>query len=220
MHAALVLSLVEDKNFALFKYVNELSSQAEMLQEQISNTKKAIARFESQGVELDDQRKVLRENIDGKRTQVTGTANQHQEKTLAARKTLDQCRTGLCSVDVIPVGHRPSSRITLGIDSLFKKIGCDRRQIDQMLQSHEGVTDENMLRYLGVIEERTNELLTAQATIHAKVLESPHTSVRGFTHCFSYLQEQNLPVRDRAPNLIGDGPAKPVQRFPLHLPNT
>jgi hypothetical protein len=26
-----------------------------------------------------------------------------------------------------------------------------------------------MLRYLGIIEERTNELLTAQATIHAKV---------------------------------------------------
>jgi hypothetical protein len=26
-----------------------------------------------------------------------------------------------------------------------------------------------MLRYLGIIEERTNELLTAQATINAKV---------------------------------------------------
>jgi len=26
-----------------------------------------------------------------------------------------------------------------------------------------------MLKYLGIIEERTNELLTAQATIHAKV---------------------------------------------------
>jgi hypothetical protein len=37
------------------------------------------------------------------------------------------------------------------------------------LQSHEGVTEDNMLRYLGIIEERTNELLTAQATINAKV---------------------------------------------------
>jgi hypothetical protein len=57
----------------------------------------------------------------------------------------------------------------LGIDSLFKKIGCDRRQIEHLLQSHEGVTEDNMLRYLGIIEERTNELLTAQATISAKV---------------------------------------------------
>ena len=59
--------------------------------------------------------------------------------------------------------------ISLGIDSLFKKIGCDRRQLDHLLQSHEGVTEDNMLRYLGIIEERTNELLTAQATINAKV---------------------------------------------------
>jgi hypothetical protein len=29
-----------------------------------------------------------------------------------------------------------------------------------------------MLRYLGIIEERTNELLTAQATINAKVKDS------------------------------------------------
>jgi hypothetical protein len=57
----------------------------------------------------------------------------------------------------------------IGINSLFKKIGCDRRQIDHLLQSHEGVTEDNMLRYLGIIEERTNELLTAQATINAKV---------------------------------------------------
>ncbi len=56
-----------------------------------------------------------------------------------------------------------------GIDSLFKKIGCDRRQIEHLLQSHEGVTEDNMLRYLGIIEERTNELLIAQATISAKV---------------------------------------------------
>jgi hypothetical protein len=62
------------------------------------------------------------------------------------------------------------SFIKIGIGSLFKKIGCDRRQIEHLLQSHEGVTEDNMLRYLGIIEERTNELLTAQATIIAKVI--------------------------------------------------
>ncbi|CAF4586771.1 unnamed protein product, partial [Rotaria magnacalcarata] len=65
-----------------------------------------------------------------------------------------------------------------------------RRQIESLLQSHEGVTEENMLRYLGIIEERTNELLMAQAAIYAK--------------------EQNIPLRERAPNLIGDGPSGPA----------
>jgi hypothetical protein len=59
--------------------------------------------------------------------------------------------------------------IEIGVDSLFKKIGCDRRQMEHLLQSHDGVTEDNITKYLGIIEERTNELLTAQATITAKV---------------------------------------------------
>ncbi len=74
-------------------------------------------------------------------------------------------------VSFIFFSFNPISNVFLfiGIDSLFKKIGCDRRQIDHLLRSHEGVTEDNMLKYLGIIEERTNELLIAQATIHAKV---------------------------------------------------
>lgn len=29
-----------------------------------------------------------------------------------------------------------------------------------------------------------------------------------------------MPLRERAPNLIGDGPAGPVPHVPVHLPNT
>ena len=84
---------------------------------------------------------------------------------------------GKFSINVVQVSSShllPSNLISysIGIDSLFKKIGCDRRQIDQLLQSNDGVTEDNMLRYLGIIEERTNELLTAQATIAAKVKHS------------------------------------------------
>lgn len=171
---------VEDKNFALFNYVNEKNNQIETLQEEIADLKKEIQRFESQGVELEDQRKRMLEQLEDKRSQTKALADEYEEKTRGTRKILDQCRKG--------------------IDSLFKKIGCDRRQIDSLLQSHEGVTEDNMLRYLGIIEERTNELLTAQATIAAK--------------------EQNMPLRERAPNLIGDGPSAPTANVPVHLPNT
>lgn len=34
------------------------------------------------------------------------------------------------------------------------------------------------------------------------------------------LKEQNVPFRDRAPNLIGDGPAATVQNVSVPLPNT
>ncbi|CAF3543571.1 unnamed protein product [Rotaria sordida] len=170
---------VEDKNFALFNYVNELNNQIEILQEQITDIKKEIRHFEVQGVELEDQRKQMLDKMEDKRSQATKLTDEYEEKIRNAKKILDQCRAG--------------------IDSLFKKIGCDRRQIDNLLQSHEGVTEDNMLRYLGIIEERTNELLMAQATTNAK--------------------EQNIALRERAPNLIGEGPSGPAPHVQVHLPN-
>ncbi|CAM4792915.1 unnamed protein product [Rotaria magnacalcarata] len=171
---------VEDKNFALFNYVNELNNQIEILQEQIDEIKKEIRHFEVQGMDLEDQRKKTLDQLEEKSSHATRLADEHEEKSRTGKKILEQCRGG--------------------IDSLFRKIGCDRRQIESLLQSHEGVTEENMLRYLGIIEERTNELLMAQAAIYAK--------------------EQNIPLRERAPNLIGDGPSGPAPHVHVHLPNT
>lgn len=56
-----------------------------------------------------------------------------------------------------------------GIDSLFNKINCDRSAIDDMLGAASGVTDSNMIQYLGIIEQRTNELLAIQSYIGSKV---------------------------------------------------
>jgi len=57
----------------------------------------------------------------------------------------------------------------LGIESLFGKINCDRAAIDEMLGAQQGVTDGNMIQYLGIIEQRTNELLAIQSYVTSKV---------------------------------------------------
>ena len=56
-----------------------------------------------------------------------------------------------------------------GIESVFSKIGCDVTSITDMLGGHAGVTDNTVLQYLGIVEQRTNELLQLQAFIQAKV---------------------------------------------------
>ena len=85
---------VEEKNFALFNYVNEMNNQIEILQEQIDDVKKEIRRFERQGIELEEKQQQMLEDIGDKRSQAIAIANEHEEKTQAARKILDQCRAG------------------------------------------------------------------------------------------------------------------------------
>ena len=45
----------EDKNFALFNYVNELNNEIEVLQEQIARMEKNIDDFKQEAVNMDDQ---------------------------------------------------------------------------------------------------------------------------------------------------------------------
>jgi hypothetical protein len=57
----------------------------------------------------------------------------------------------------------------VGIESLFSKTNCDSGNIDDMLGSKQGVTNQNMIQYLGIIEEKTNQLLLAQTFLANKV---------------------------------------------------
>ena len=65
------------------------------------------------------------------------------------------------------INHTPWAHT--GVDSVFSKIGCDPTAITDLLGGHAGVTDTTILQYLGIVEQRTNELLQLQAFIQAKV---------------------------------------------------
>lgn len=68
--------------------------------------------------------------------------------------------------DVFPCMH---AYICAGISSVFSKIGCDSGAIMELLGGHAGVTDTTVLQYLGIVEQRTNELLQLQAFLQAQV---------------------------------------------------
>ena len=90
--------------------------------------------------------------------------------------------------------------LLLGIDSLFDKINCDRSPIVDML-GDTGVTETNMMQYLGIIEQRTNELLQLYAYLQAREAEKHDMAV---TH----------------PSLLGQGPLAPVSNINVVPPTT
>lgn len=139
---------VENKNYALFNYVNELNNQVESLQEQIDQIQNDMKQFEKQGIEMEEQRKQILKELEQKYRNSTQLAEEYEEKIKANKKILDQSR--------------------IGIQSLFTKINCDRSQIDILLLSKEGVTETNMSQYLGIIDSRTDELLKWQSILISK----------------------------------------------------
>lgn len=95
---------MEDKNFALFNYVNELNNQIEALQEQIEEIRKDIRRFEGQGTELEEKHRKMVEELEEKRSQAAALADEYEEKTRSAKKILDQCRAGKHPLKIFSIG--------------------------------------------------------------------------------------------------------------------
>ena len=52
--------------------------------------------------------------------------------------------------------------LKIGIQSIFNKIGCNTSAMSEML-ADSMVTEANMMQYLGMIEQRTNEILQLYA---------------------------------------------------------
>jgi len=149
----------EDKNFALFNYVNELNNEIDHLHEQISDTQNAIERFKQETIDTDEQREDILEKLKEKCTESEKEVDGFNKVQKKSSNLLDEVRSG--------------------IESTFKKINCDVSSLVDMLGGDDGVTNANLMQYLGIIEQRTNELLQVQAFLAAKDVDvAPTTTER------------------------------------------
>jgi coiled-coil domain-containing protein 63/114 len=128
----------EDQNFSLFNYVNELNNEVEKLEEQIADIKSEIEKYKGQGGQNDRQRKKLLKDLEDRLASTEARAEQYEAKALKAAKTVSQ--------------------LEQGIQSIFTKIGCDKSAISDMLGTT-GVTESNMMQYLGIIEQVCYEIM-------------------------------------------------------------
>ncbi|XP_041061606.1 coiled-coil domain-containing protein 114 [Carcharodon carcharias] len=145
---------VEDRNFALFNYINEQNSEVERLQEEIADIQAQTEAFKSQEVQREQEHKAILRKIETQQEEASKLAMEYDSRIKGVKKILDQLKTK--------------------IESLFNRINCDRSILDEMLGSSSGIRDNNVMQYLGLIEQRTNELLSIQSYLASKDYDKPY----------------------------------------------
>jgi chromosome segregation ATPase len=128
----------EDQNFSLFNYVTDKSNEIERLEEQIATIKAEIVKYQGTGNTGDNKRKKIIEDLSNKLNSTATKADKFEDKYATASKTIEALKKG--------------------IQSVFDKIGFNDEKVNEIL-GNSGVTESNMMQYLGVIEQRVNELL-------------------------------------------------------------
>jgi len=128
----------EDNNFKLFNYVNDLANKIEKLEEEIGSVTEDIQKYEGHGVSADNQRKKIISTLKTKLDKTEKTAGYYENRYADARHTCNSLKSG--------------------IQKIFDKVGCDDPVMTETL-GNAGVTESNMMLFLGLIEQRTNELI-------------------------------------------------------------
>nr|ACJ15285.1 axonemal protein 66.0 [Haliotis asinina] len=141
------------------QYVNELNDHLDKLQEEIGLMKSEIVRFEEEDVQMEAERKVWLKELEDKSTQSGKEADVADKKIVEMSQVLDE--------------------LTDGVTSLFRCLGCNRTPINEMLGSEAGVTEKNILLYMGIIEQRTMELLHLQHFIEMRNLTPEKEKEKG-----------------------------------------
>ncbi|XP_073732443.1 coiled-coil domain-containing protein 114 isoform X4 [Misgurnus anguillicaudatus] len=139
---------VEDRNFALFNYVNEQNTEAEILREQIHRIGEDIEQFRLEGLQREREYQAALKQIKDLQRERETQVHQYEAQADDISKTLDQIKTG--------------------VDSVFSTIDCDRALVGSLLSSSAGIKDSNIMIYLSLVEQKTTELLTIQAFINSK----------------------------------------------------
>jgi coiled-coil domain-containing protein 63/114 len=134
----------EDQNFSLFNYVNEQSNEMEKLEELLAELREEERRYsDDTGEDISQHKQLLRD-----------LETRLQTTDQAADKLEAKCHDA----------HKVVTAVKIGIQSLFHKIGCSPQAMVELL-GDAVVTEANLMQYLGVIEQRTNDVLHQYATV-------------------------------------------------------
>nr|XP_020453588.1 coiled-coil domain-containing protein 63-like isoform X2 [Monopterus albus] len=169
---------VEDQNFALFNFVNEQNNEAGALRDQISQIQGEMERFQVESLQREqDHRALLRDTVEQQK-EAKFQVEDYDNQANIISKILGEIKTG--------------------VTSIFSKLECDHSVIEDMLGSSTGISDYNIMSYLGLVEQKTNELLTVQAFLKSKDLEKDYNP------------------KDLATFIMGQNPELLLQKISIH----
>jgi len=134
----------EDQNFSLFTYANELSGEIEKHEFDIGDCKTSLEQLKGTSNSGKKQQGLV--ELEERWGRTDKLAEHYELKYQQAVKTLNAVRAG--------------------VQSVFNRLNC--RHMLGPTELAAGVTESTMRQYLGVIEERAQELLQTHAIMQAR----------------------------------------------------
>lgn len=128
----------EAHNFSLYTYVKDLTTEMDELEDDIKKIREEIDKYRGHGVNNENNREKILDKLNRELAETESETREYERQYGETMRTINALK--------------------VGISSIFERIGCSTEQTQELIGAT-GVTESNMMHYLGVIEQRTNEVL-------------------------------------------------------------
>ncbi|XP_061642169.1 coiled-coil domain-containing protein 114 isoform X2 [Phyllopteryx taeniolatus] len=129
----------EDRNFALFNFVNEQNNEAEVLQNQISQIQKEMEHFKVRGLRQEERHRASLRDVSARQKDAELQTEDFETRAAIISKVLEE--------------------VKIGVTSIVSNVECDME---------DSISDNNIMPFLSVVEQKTNQLLSIQAFLDKK----------------------------------------------------
>ena len=133
----------EERNFSLNKFVEDLTKESNDLDEKITKVKVEIEDYKNQGLGLDNERKKQQKELEEQIAVNEAEYKKHVEEYNESLKKINQIKES--------------------IDDIFSLVDNETSRKYKELSSQQGVTHDNIMMYLGMIEEMINNMIKQYA---------------------------------------------------------
>ncbi|XP_072310152.1 coiled-coil domain-containing protein 63-like [Eucyclogobius newberryi] len=127
----MVAKFLENGNSALFNFVNEQNKEVEALRDQINQINEEMEQFQMKSLAQEENHGLLIKEISDQPKDLLSQAEEYETQADGISKTLDLVKTK-----------------------------CDQSVKEESLGSSAEINDNNIMSYLRLIEQKTNEMLT------------------------------------------------------------
>jgi len=149
----LVISFInaEDQNFSLFNYANELNQDLERLEEAVAELQGEWRALTGADANSEGQRQKVLDDLNTQTSELQTRSDAYETKFSSSTRKLDGLITG--------VSHS------------FANLECRKPEVEEL---GDRITENNLLAYLGSIEERANEILQFKSTLDTHKSQSDY----------------------------------------------
>lgn len=178
----------EEQNFSMYNFVNDLHNEVEALEEAIGHLQAEYGKHKGTAGDVSRQQ-TLRE-LEEQLARTERTSEEYVDRTGKAEEIIHELRVGM--------------------DAIFSKLGCNLDEMNEVLGTTQ-CTESNITTFLGIVEQRTTELLAqynTQLALHERHKEKSLTDD----------QDDDLPELSPKIRFMGQGPSVPFgQNQLVHL---